>query len=195
MKKSFGLKKLNLRSFKYWGRTLALTVCALLVGLGIFAVNSGAFADVPGRVRPPSKVTFYGSPASSISSGVALPPRSAIYYSSGTVPPVLNPRGATALERYGDTYTQAKGTLERIKGLLAEQGLSLSNVVYLTCYLVPDPNLNGRVDYNGWFRAYAEYFNNPTNPVKTARSTLGVQGLVNSDWLVEIEAIAVYPNP
>jgi len=29
--------------------------------------------------------------------------------------------------------------------------------------------------------------------VKTARSTVGVAALVNPDWLIEVEAVAVYP--
>ena len=35
--------------------------------------------------------------------------------------------------------------------------------------------------------------NTAANPVKTARSTVGVTALVNADWLIEIEAFAVYP--
>jgi enamine deaminase RidA (YjgF/YER057c/UK114 family) len=36
--------------------------------------------------------------------------------------------------------------------------------------------------------------NNATNPVKTARSTVGVAALVNAAYLVEVEAFAVYPT-
>lgn len=45
----------------------------------------------------------------------------------------------------------------------------------------------------GWFKAYGKYFHNAQNPFKTARSTVAVTGLVSSDWLIEIEALAVYP--
>ena len=38
-----------------------------------------------------------------------------------------------------------------------------------------------------------EFFNNEKNAAKTARSTVGVQSLVSPDWLIEIEAVAVYP--
>ena len=37
-------------------------------------------------------------------------------------------------------------------------------------------------------------FKTKENPVKTARSTVGVAALVNPDWLLEIEAVAVYPE-
>ncbi|MSU45798.1 MAG: hypothetical protein EXS42_01375 [Lacunisphaera sp.] len=49
---------------------------------------------------------------------------------------------------------------------------------------------NGRA---GWIKAYGEFFNNAQNPSKTARSTVAVTGLVSPDWLIKIEAFAVYP--
>jgi len=78
-------------------------------------------------------------------------------------------------------------------------------------------------DYQGWFRAYARFFDkdNPNRAgtfssataitrsprlavapapepgataVKTARSTVGLPGLVVPGWLIEIEAIAAYPE-
>jgi enamine deaminase RidA (YjgF/YER057c/UK114 family) len=144
---------------------------------------------------PPTTVTFFGSsPTSSISSAVAVPQSRAYFWTSGTVPPVIDPNApAGSPARYGDTKTQAIGTLERIKTVLQEVGLGLENVVYLRVYLVTDPAL-GKVDYQGWFDAYGQYFNNTTNPVKTARSTLAVAGLVDPDWLIEIEAVAIYPR-
>ena len=82
--------------------------------------------------------------------------------------------------------------MTRFQTLLADGGLSLEDVVYLRVYLVSDPVL-GKVDYQGWFDAYAEFFNKDNVP-KVARSTLAVAGLVDSGWLVEIEAVAVYPK-
>jgi enamine deaminase RidA (YjgF/YER057c/UK114 family) len=174
-----------------WKQWAILAFCTTLLSVGVFTFAAQA------TVRPPRTVTFTlpTNPASPISQGVAFPGNAAFYFTSGTVPPVINPAGTpNTTEQFGDTYTQAKGTLERIKTLLESQGLGLKDVAFLICYLVPDPGLGGAVDYQGWFRAYGEYFNNPENPVKTARSTLGVQGLVNPGWLVEIEAIAVYPR-
>jgi enamine deaminase RidA (YjgF/YER057c/UK114 family) len=60
-------------------------------------------------------------------------------------------------------------------------------------YLVAD-KATGKVDYKGWFDAYAESFGNAANPVKPARSTIAVAGLVQPDWLIEIEAFAAYPK-
>ena len=56
-----------------------------------------------------------------------------------------------------------------------------------------DPAKENKIDVAGWNAAYGEVFNTAANPVKTARSTVGVAALVNADWLIEIEAFAVYP--
>ncbi len=84
--------------------------------------------------------------------------------------------------------------LKNIEKVLAQQGLTMKDVVYLRVYVVADPIKGGRPDYEGWFKAYGEFFNNEKNPAKTARSTVGVQSLVSPDWLIEIEAVAVYPE-
>ena len=78
--------------------------------------------------------------------------------------------------------------------MLHDVHLTLSDVTYLRVYLVADPALDNRVDYEGWFNAYAQFFNNEANPTKVARSTVAVAGLVDPGWLIEIEAVAVYPK-
>ncbi len=143
----------------------------------------------------PEQVRFYGSPRSSIASGVAVPANKSYFWTSGTVPPILNrnaPKGSR--ERYGDTKTQAIGALRRIEEQLKEVGLSMSDVVYLRVYITPDKFKNNEYDYQGWFEAYSQFFNNKNNPRKVARSTVGVASLVLPEWLIEIEAAAVYPD-
>lgn len=61
--------------------------------------------------------------------------------------------------------------------MLQDVGLTLADVTYLRVYLVADPVLDNQVDYQGWFDAYAQFFNNEANPTKVARSTLAVAGL------------------
>jgi enamine deaminase RidA (YjgF/YER057c/UK114 family) len=146
------------------------------------------------RANAPATVTFTGDAAWPIASGVAIPAGRAGFWTSGTVPAQLNKDGATVYERYGDTYTQGVSCLKNIEAVLKGQGLTLQDVVYLRVYLVPDAARGGRPDFAGWFKAYAEFFNNVQNPVKPARSTVGVHSLVNADWLIEIEAFAVYPE-
>lgn len=143
---------------------------------------------------PDNGTVFYGNPSSSISGGVIVPEGAAYLYTSGTVPPVLNKDGKTVYERYGDTKTQAAGVLASIEKHLEEQGLSMKDVVYLRAYLTADAAKEGKFDYAGWNEAYGEFFNNDKNPIKPARSTVGVASLVSSDWLIEIEAVAVFPK-
>ncbi|MGM9927059.1 MAG: RidA family protein [Bacillus sp. (in: firmicutes)] len=160
----------------------------LVSGISFSIASAGSEADD----LKSNKVTFFGSPTSSISSSVAVPKSYNELAFSGTVPPLLNKDGETTYERYGDTKTQAIGILENLKKQLEAKGLSLSDVTYLRVYVVPDPNKHNEPDYQGWFDAYAQFFNTKENPVKTARSTVGVDSLVNSDWLIEIEAFVAY---
>ncbi|WHX69211.1 Rid family hydrolase [Peribacillus frigoritolerans] len=140
------------------------------------------------------KVTFFGSPTSAISSSVAIPQSYNRLLFSGTVAPLLNKDGKTTYERYGNTKKQAIGILEKLKADLSTKGLSLADVTYLRVYVAPDPNKGDAPDYQGWFDAYALFFNTKENPVKTARSTVGVQSLVSPDYLIEIEAEVAYKN-
>jgi len=145
------------------------------------------------RKAPPAAVAFYGSPTSPISGGVAIPPGAAWVWTSGTGPSVVNKEApATDIARWGDTKTQARGILKSIETQLAAQGLTMADVVYLRCYLVADP-AKGALDVEGWNAAYREFFGTAANPTKPARSTVGVAALVVPLWLVEIEAVAVYP--
>jgi enamine deaminase RidA (YjgF/YER057c/UK114 family) len=141
-----------------------------------------------------AQVKFYGNPSSPISSGVIVPAGHAQLWISGTTPPVLKadaPAGSRA--RYGDTKTQAAGILKNIETQLEAQGLSMKDVAYVRAYLVPDAAKENKIDTAGWNAAYTEVFGTAANPTKTARSTVGVTALVNADFLIEIEAFAVFP--
>lgn len=180
--------KLKKPTKKMW--LITLFSVALLFALSF----STASADKHKEVSKPKKdkVEFFGSPTSSISSAVAVPKSYNQVSFSGTVPSVINRNGATIYERYGDTKTQAISILNNIKGQLESQGLSMKDVTYLRVYVAPDPLKGNAFDFQGWNAAYGEFFNTKENPVKTARSTVGVAGLVNSDWLIEIEAFVAY---
>ena len=179
-------------------------VCAIVLA-GAVGLSFTAAAQQPSQPSPappapaaaaaPAEITFYGGPTSPIASGVIIPPGRASIWVSGTVPPVLKadaPPGSR--ERYGDTKTQAAGILKAIETQLSARGLTMRDVVYLRAYLIADPAKENKIDAAGWNAAYGEVFNTPANPTKTARSTVGVAALVNPDWLIEIEAFAVYPK-
>lgn len=131
---------------------------------------------------------------SSILKGVKVPAGADMYFASGIV---ANPKDASKpagdRERFGDTYEQSVSALKRIEEYLGEEGLGLKDVVAMKVYVAPDPLNDNKPDFDGWFKAYAEFFNNDTNPNKVARSTIGVYTLVNPDMLVEVEVRAVYP--
>ncbi|SDE66002.1 Enamine deaminase RidA, house cleaning of reactive enamine intermediates, YjgF/YER057c/UK114 family [Paenibacillus sp. UNCCL117] len=179
-------------------RKLKLSVAAavLVSSIGAYVYAADEAADMPSKypAEPVHEVEFYGSPGSSISGGVSVPAGASYLFTSGTVPPLLNKEGKTVYERYGDTKTQATGILTNIEKQLADKGLSLKDVIYLRVYVAPDAAKENKFDFAGWNEAYALFFNNADNPVKTARSTVGVPALVSSDWLIEIEAVAVYPK-
>lgn len=134
-------------------------------------------------------IVRYDRPDASILRGVYIPKGKEYFYTSGLVAPIKDesaPAGST--ERYGNTYEQSIGTLERIKETISEGGFTMEDVFFLRVYLAPDKD--GNIDWNAWFKAYGEYFNNDENPNKVARSTIAVHALANPDLLIEIEAVA-----
>ena len=164
--------------------------------LTAFIIHNSSLIISSARAEPPpTEVRFFGEASSPISGAVALPAGRALFFTSGTVPPVLDEKAAAgSRERFGDTKTQAVGTLKRIEALLHERGLGLRDVIYLRVYLLADKTKDNAPDYKGWFEAYGQFFGTKENPTKPARSTLGVASLVNPDWLIEIEAVAAYPE-
>ncbi len=139
-------------------------------------------------------VVFRGS-GGPISSNVTVPANRTWFITSGTVAPVADstaPVGNRA--RFGDTKTQGVGILRSLQQQLAAEGLTLKDVVMLRVYVAPDPQKGGQFDFQGWFDAYAEFFARADNPTRVTRSTVGVAALVRPDFLIEIEAVAVYPK-
>lgn len=125
--------------------------------------------------------------------GVKVPAGADMYFASGIVAyPKDESKPAGDRERFGNTYEQSVSALKRIEEYLGEEGLSLKDVVAMKVYVAPDPLKGNKPDFEGWFKAYGEFFNNETNPNKVARSTIGVYTLVNPDVLVEVEVRAVY---
>lgn len=134
-------------------------------------------------------IVRYDRPDASILRGVYIPKGKEYFYTSGLVAPIKDESApAGSIDRYGNTYEQSLGTLERIKETLSEAGFTMEDVFFLRVYLAPDKD--GDIDWNAWFKAYGEYFNNDENPNKVARSTIAVYALANPDLLIEIEAVA-----
>ncbi len=140
-------------------------------------------------------MAFTGPATSPISAAVSVPANRAFFLTSGTPPPVLDESApADSAARFGiDTKTQGMSAMKLIETRLKEAGLTLKDVVYLRVYIAPDKTKDGKFDYKGWFDAYGKFFGTAECPVKPGRSTVGVASLVDPAWLIEIEAVAVYP--
>ena len=98
------------------------------------------------------------------------------YYFAGKIGVSDSTRALAA----GRAAAETRNVMEAFKGLFAELGLTLGDVVQSTVYLA---DIN---DYDEMNRVYGEYF--PSNP--PARETVAVSGIV-SGARVEISLIAV----
>ncbi|WP_095107102.1 RidA family protein [Pseudomonas sp. Irchel 3E20] len=155
-----------------------------VVGMGILLAASSAWAA--GIERVPS--TYPNSP---ILQSVTLPANTEVTYLSGLLPdPVDAKAPKDQVRAAGNTEAQARVVLRKVETVLASQGLKLADVVQLRVYLVGDPALGGKLDFEGLQVAFREFFGNAQQPLKPARTTVQVAGLVLPGALIEIEAVA-----
>lgn len=156
------------------------SLALFLIGLMLFSCQKN---------KESKEIKRIDRPESSILKGVFIPEGKDVFYTSGLVSEVLNPNaGVGDMSKYGNTYQQSIGALKRIKETLEAEGYNMEDVFFLRVYLAPDET--GEIDWDAWFKAYGEYFNNEDNPNKVARSTIGVYELARPELLVEIEAVA-----
>jgi enamine deaminase RidA (YjgF/YER057c/UK114 family) len=127
-----------------------------------------------------------------ISSVVVIPAGYETLYLAGMTGTLSAPEGSppgTPAPDSGDTEAQALRTLEKIKATLAEQHLTLGDIVMMHAYLSADPT-TGHGDFKGWTAAYTKYFGTPDQPNKPSRTSITVV-LGNDATKIEIETIAV----
>jgi enamine deaminase RidA (YjgF/YER057c/UK114 family) len=128
-----------------------------------------------------------------IAAVVTVPAGATTYYLSGIPAPVINPNAPKgSVESYGDTKTQTVGALNAIKGILAEQKLTMGDVVSMHVYLVGDPAKDGKMDFVGMMEGYTQFFGTKDQPNKPSRTTVQVSSLVGPGQLVEIEVVAAH---
>lgn len=131
-----------------------------------------------------------GAPDAAIASSVEIAADSRIVYISGSVPDPADPAApAGSVARFGDTAAQTRSVLGKIEAQLKQHGLGLGDIVMMRVFLVAPPGAQ-RMDFAGMMTAFREKFGTPDQPLKPARSTMQVAGLVDPGWLVEIEATA-----
>ena len=148
-----------------------------------------SFAAIAKAETPASAVRL-GPSEKSISVSVAPPVGARIVYISGTVADPVDPDAPVgSIGRFGDTEVQTRSVLDKIKKALAEQGMTLSDIVMMRVFLVAPPGQQ-RMDFQAMMKVYLQEFGTPEQPNKPARSALQVAGLADPGWLVEIEATA-----
>jgi enamine deaminase RidA (YjgF/YER057c/UK114 family) len=188
--------------------------------------------DAPRPASPPPKPdqvianlpTDQATPL--IANGVSVGKHVELYFSSGIGPAARNTAApAGSPERYldpvqlpggltgGVTLTEAQGlnALARIKENLESVGLGVDDVISMRVFLDNPPGAPA-ADFNGWNRAYRQFFANTNlhtgeplavplgtgtpapplvvNPVRPSRTALEIGSLPVAGWLVEIEVVA-----
>lgn len=129
-----------------------------------------------------------------IAAAVEIPAGKATVYVSGKVPAVIDtnaPKDSAAA--YGDTKAQTVGVLNQIKQQLTTLGLGMGDVVKMQVFLVGDPAMGGKMDFNGFMEGYRQFFGTKEQPNLPARSAFQIAALGNPLYRVEIEVVAVRP--
>ena len=81
-----------------------------------------------------------------------------------------------------DIETQTRQVMSNLGEALKAAGSSWEKVVKVNCFLTDPPS-----QVAAWNKVFKEYFDR--NP--PARSTVGTNTLIGSDWLVEVDLIAI----
>lgn len=171
---------------KRWKKAalIALTVVGMAITLIITTI----------QVSPAQGVIRYPIPNSTFPIALAteVPANATVVYVSGQVPSVVDPDAdPNSIDAFGNTETQTIVVLEKIQNILTDLGLTMGDVFKMQVFLVGDPNLNGKMDFEGFMAGYTQFFGTEDQPNLPARSAMQVAGLVNPGWLVEIEVAAV----
>jgi len=126
-----------------------------------------------------------------ISQTVTVPASASLIFVSGTLPDLHDanaPAGTPAA--YGNTEVQAVSVFNKLRKILRQQDLDLSDIVQLRVFLVGAEETGGKLDFAGLQAGYTQFFGTPEQPNKPARTALQVVALPLPGALVEVEAIA-----
>ncbi len=137
----------------------------------------------------------YGTKEGRIYSGMGIKAGAGYYWSAGTLSALAKADApANSAERFGDMKFQATSTLKRLQDNLATVGLGLQDVIFLRAFLAPNKLGDGQYDYAGWNAAYDDFFNNPANPHKPARTTLTTPSFGGPGAQIEVEVLTAFPG-
>jgi enamine deaminase RidA (YjgF/YER057c/UK114 family) len=162
----------------FYSKIIKILVCSALV-----AAASNA-----------DEVIRYKTPGSDfpIAMAVEIPANVRVVNLSGAVPTVINPKATKgSVEAYGNTEEQTTSALASIEDSLKNIGLTMNDVIKMQVFLVGDPKLSGKMDFEGFMKGYRKFFGTKEQPNLPTRSVIQVVALANPSWFVEIEVTAV----
>jgi len=142
-----------------------------------------ALAAAPAAAQNVEKV---GTPGGRILTAAKVKPGATTVYLSGNLASPITAGG----NDYGDTKTQTISTLNKIKALLAQHGMTMQDIVRMDAYLVAAPGMDGKMDFAGFNAGFAEFFGTAENPTTTTRTTMQIAALAGPQFLVELTVIA-----
>ena len=135
-----------------------------------------------------------GNPQAPYAESIALPRDASLVYVSGILADVSDPTAAPGtVAAYGDTHAQALSVLGKIKTTLARHDLQMHHIIQLRAFLVGTPEHEGRLDFQGFQRAYATFFDQPDLQTRPTRTAIQVVALPLPGTLVEIDVVAAHP--
>jgi enamine deaminase RidA (YjgF/YER057c/UK114 family) len=141
-------------------------------------------AATPAKAKP-TITRVVGSPTAVISSSVDIPAGSRIIMLSGSTASPVDPAKP---DDFGDTATQTKSILTKMKATLEGMGLGMGDIVKMNVFLVA-PTPGGRMDSAGMNEVFKTFFGTTEQPNRPARSTVQVAALGRPTTFVEIEAM------
>ncbi len=166
-------------------KTLSTIMVSAALALPVTPAMAKGHAKTP--VAKPAIERTASGPTAIIASTAMLPAGSRMLYLSGSTASPIDP---SKPEEFGDTATQTKSILTKMKAQLEGMGWSLSDIVKVNVFLVGVADKGGHMDAPGMNEVFKTFFGTTEQPNKPTRSTVQVAALGRPTTLVEIEAIA-----
>ena len=158
----------------------------------VAAVDDASVAEVVAAVETASAA----APITASTNGIERKGEGRHFYTTIKIPAgaetlYLSGSGASRKEdgSMGTMEEQTRSTFANFKTTLEAEGWSMSDIVQVRAFAVAGEY--GVLDFDGFNRAYREFFGSEDNPLKPVRSFVQIAGLVVPGWLVEIEIRAV----
>lgn len=165
---------------------MAFEFFTLPLAMAGMSLAAGSADQVRKYTLPPAAD---GKPARILESAEVPANASTLYLSGQVASPIDPTKRPTSIADLGNTETQARNIFAKIEKILHKRGYEMKDVVKVTLFLTPDPQLGG-MDFAGANAAFDAYFNVPANPTTVARTTLEVSAFAGPHYLVEIDIIA-----